>query len=80
VSRDALSAAAAVQAVLLVVALERTPESALIEAEEALRRAGVRPAGIVLFGTARVTARYPQISRRRRLGSYRARPERAGSA
>jgi Mrp family chromosome partitioning ATPase len=74
-TRDALGVAAAVQAALIVVSLDQTPEFALGEARAALQRAGVRPAGVVLFErrpSQRGGRRLRRRARRRSYGAERA--------
>lgn len=74
VSPEALVAAASVQSVLIVVQLGQTPARALVEALARLARAGVRPAGALVFHP-RGLARYrpPELDqiRPRRSALYR---------
>jgi Mrp family chromosome partitioning ATPase len=75
VSKDALTAVSAVDAVLIVVALGRTTELALHETNDALVRAGIDPAGIVLFtreGVTKPGSRRARERDRQRQGLYRA--------
>lgn len=78
-SRDALSAAVAVEAVLVVVALERTSEHDLIETLQSLLRAGVRPTGILLFGAAGSRVSRTRSARASRPLPRGTKPQRAGS-